>query len=132
MRFASTASRRPFFKSSTGKRAFVEKFLHQLVVAFGDQFHQRFVRCLRFFGQIGGNFLDFGFAVAIGRVDQRLHRDQINHAAETLSPSRWAVESAPRRGRNTCCSDSSARSKLASSRSIQFSTNARGRSYSVA
>ena len=34
------------------------------------------------FGQLGGNFLDLGFAVAIGRIDQRLHRDEIHHAAK--------------------------------------------------
>ncbi len=66
------------------KRAFLEEFLHQLVFAFGNQFHQRFMRCLRLVGHVGWNFLDFRFAVAIGRVDQRLHRHQVDHAPETL------------------------------------------------
>ena len=57
-----------FFQVRDRQRAFVEKFLHQRVVAFGDQFDQRLVRGFRFFGHLGGNFADLRFAVAIGLV----------------------------------------------------------------
>ncbi len=74
MRFASTASRKPFLQILHRQRALVEKLLHQLVVAFGHHLHQRFVRRFRLLGEISRNFFDLRFAVAIRRVDQRLHR----------------------------------------------------------
>ena len=64
------------------QRALLEKFLHQRVVALGDHFHQRFVRDLRRLGQIRGNLLDLRLAVAVRRVDVRLHRDQVDDAAK--------------------------------------------------
>ena len=73
-----------FFQIVDGKRSFVKKFLHQGVIAFGDEFHERFVGCFRFFREIGGNFFNFGFAVTVGRVHQRFHGDEINHAAEAF------------------------------------------------
>ena len=73
-----------FLQIVDGKRALVKKFLHQGVVAFGDEFDKRFVGCFRFFRQIGGNFFYFGFAVAVGRVHQRFHRDEIDHSAEAF------------------------------------------------
>jgi hypothetical protein len=83
-RWARTASRRPFFRSATGKRALVEKLLHQRVVAFGDHFHQGFVRFLGVLDEGCGNFFDFRLAVAIRRVGQRLHGDQVHHPAKAF------------------------------------------------
>ena len=67
--------------------ALVEKFLHELVVAFGDEFHQRFMAELGFFGEGLRDFFNLGDAIAVGRVNQGLHGDQVHHAAKTLFPA---------------------------------------------
>ena len=64
------------------QRALLEEFFHQRVIALGDHFHQRFVRGLGGLGQILGNLLDLRLAVAVGRVDMRFHRDQVDHPAK--------------------------------------------------
>ena len=64
------------------QRAFLEKFLHQRVVALGDHFHERFVCDLGRVRQIRGNLFDPRLAVAVRRVDMRLHGDQVDRAAK--------------------------------------------------
>ena len=73
-----------FLQIVDGKRSLVKKFLHQGVITFGDEFDKRFVGCFRFFRQIGGDFFYFGFAVAVRRVHQSFHCDEINHSAEAF------------------------------------------------
>src|ERR1700722_20537130 len=67
--------------------ALVEKFLHKLIVPFGYQFDQRFVAELGFFGEGLRNFFNLGDAVAVGRINQILHGDQVHHAEKTLFPA---------------------------------------------
>ena len=55
--------------------AFPEEFLHQIVVAFRNHLHQLLVRFLGLVRQR---------CVAVGLIDVRLHRHQIDHAAKTL------------------------------------------------
>ena len=64
------------------QRALLEKFLHQRVIALGDHFHQGFMRDLGRLGQVLGNLLDLGLAVAVRRVDVRFHGDQVDDPAE--------------------------------------------------
>ena len=126
IRFASTASRKPFLQVLNRQRAFVEKFLHQRVVAFGDHLDQRFVRRFRLFGQGAREFLRSWLCRRHPGCTRAPSSPPGPQRLENLFPRRWAVRAAPRRAQTPCCSDSSARSKLASSRSIQFSTKARG------
>ena len=65
-----------------GDGAFAEELLHHFVVAFGDHFDDLFVGFLGFIDERVGNFLDLGFAVAIGGVEVRFHGDQIDDPAE--------------------------------------------------
>jgi len=66
-------------------RALAEEFLHQLVLAFRHQFHQRLVRPLGRFFQSRGDLPDLAVTVAAGRIEERLHGDQINHAFESFA-----------------------------------------------
>src|SRR5207253_10774326 len=56
-----------------GNRAFVEEFFHQLVVAFGNQLDQLFVRLLGGAGQIGGDLTFLAFSVSAELVSVSLH-----------------------------------------------------------
>ncbi len=56
MRLARDGIAKALLQVFDRKRAFVEKLLHQRVVAFGHQFHERFVRRFRFFGQCRREF----------------------------------------------------------------------------
>ena len=67
---------------STGQGALLEEFFHVGVVAFGDHFHQGFVGGLRLVGVLGGDVAFFALAVAIGRVGEGVHADQIDDALE--------------------------------------------------
>ena len=59
--------------------------LHQLVFAFGHQFHQRLMGCFGLGGQAGRDFAgDLAAAVAPGGVMEGLHRHQIDHAMKAL------------------------------------------------
>ncbi len=62
------------------KRARVEKFLHQCIVAFGNHLDQLFVRGLGDVFHVGGNFGLFPLAVSTQIVRVRLHADEIHHA----------------------------------------------------
>ena len=64
-----------FLQITDGQGAFVEKFLHQCVIAFRDQLNQRFVRSLGFFGKNCGDIFYFSFAIAVWRVGEGFHRD---------------------------------------------------------
>ena len=67
-----------------GDGALGEVLFHQLVFAFGDQFDQRFVGGLGRLGEAGGNFGDLAAAVAVGRVVEGLHGDQVDDAVKTV------------------------------------------------
>ena len=69
--------------------ALVEELLHQSVVALGDHFHQGFVGFLGVGEEGCGDLFDFRLAVAIRRVVQRLHGDQVHHPAKTLLRTDW-------------------------------------------
>ena len=56
-----------------GNRAFVEEFFHQLVVAFGNQLDQLFVRLLGGAGQIGGYLTFLAFTASAELVSVSLH-----------------------------------------------------------
>ena len=82
MRRSRKAALQPAQQILDGKRALLKKLLHQLVVALGDHLDQLFVRLLGRLGHVRGNLFDLGAAVAVRRVDQRLHGHQIHHAAK--------------------------------------------------
>ena len=67
-----------------GDGAFGEVLFHELVFAFGDQFDEGFVGGLGAGDQAGGNFADLAAAVAIGRVVEGLHGDQVDDAVEAV------------------------------------------------
>src|SRR5215469_5222142 len=54
----------------------------QRIVAFGDHFHERFVRGFSRVGKIGWDFALFALAVAIGREGNRLQANEIDDALE--------------------------------------------------
>ena len=62
----------------------LEELFHQLVVAFGDQLDQFFVRFLRGRGQVGGDLCFFPLAIAAEFVGIGLHLHQVDDAAETF------------------------------------------------
>ena len=62
-----------------------QKFMENLVVVFGNGFHQLRMERLRLFLQLGGNLNRLvSRANRLIRPDHSLHRDQINHAAEFI------------------------------------------------
>ncbi len=65
-----------------GKRALLEELLHVRIVAFGHDFDQDFMRLLRLFGLICRDFRLFPLAVAIRRIEERLHPNQVDNALE--------------------------------------------------
>src|SRR5215472_17055831 len=65
-----------------GQRTLSEELLEQRIVAFGDHFHERFVRGFSRIGKIGWDFALFALAVAIGREGNRLHANEIDDALE--------------------------------------------------
>jgi len=67
-----------------GNGAFAEKFLHHLVVAFGDHFDEPFVSLFRFIFQRIRNIFDGGLAITVGRIHVGFHGDEIDHAAEAF------------------------------------------------
>ena len=129
--FSATMARRtPGIKSSIGMRSFAEKFFHQLVVAFRDHLYQFFVSFLGVIRRARREFLRSWLC--------RRHRactNALSWPTRSITPRKPL--SVPMGSCNAttllpkaCCSDSIDRSKLAKSRSIQVSTNARGMSYS--
>ena len=64
------------------ERPFVEKLLHQGIIALGHHLDERFVRFLGGVRQIGGDIALFALAVTIGSVGIGFHADQVDHALE--------------------------------------------------
>ena len=81
---AWNAPRRPFIRSSIGSVPFSKN--SSISASSPSATISTSFSCAVFggLGQIRGNLLDLGLAVAVGRVDMRLHGDQIDHAAEIL------------------------------------------------
>ena len=133
MRLAWTASRRPFLQIFDRQRALRRKTPASARRRLPRPFPPALsCAALAASARSAGNLFDLRLAVAVGRVRSAPSWRPDPPRPETLSPRRSAVAPAPRRGRTPAATDSSARSKLASSRSIQLMTKARGRSYSVA
>ena len=84
-----------------GNGALLEVLFHQLVFAFGDELHQRFVARPWRRPRAGREFpRSFAAAIAAGRVGVCLHGDQIDHAVKSLRIGRWAT------GRERSCGPS--------------------------
>src|SRR3569833_322937 len=59
-------------------RSLCEELLHQLVLTFGNQLDQRFMRLFCLLRNTGRNLAcDLASAIAIRRVMERLHRDEV-------------------------------------------------------
>ena len=62
--------------------ALFEELFHVGIVAFGDHFHQGFVGGLRLVGVLGGDVAFLALTVAIGRVGEGAHANQVDDALE--------------------------------------------------
>ena len=62
----------------------VEELAHQLVIAFGDEFDEGFVRGFGLLGHVGGDLFDAGASVAADLIVVGLHLDEIDDALEVL------------------------------------------------
>ena len=83
MRSSRMASWSAVIRCCSGMVPFGEVLLHQLVFAFGHQFDQRLVSGLGLRGEAGGNLAgDLAAAIAVGRVVEGLHGDQVDNAVE--------------------------------------------------
>ena len=82
MRISRTPGAHAFENVFDREGALLEELLHVGVVAFGDHFDQGFVGLLRLVGVLAGNLAFLALAVAIGRVGEGLHANQIDDALE--------------------------------------------------
>ena len=75
-----------------GNGAFGEVLFHELVFAFSDQFDQGFVGGFGAGNQAGGDFVDLASTVAVRRVEEGLHSDQVDDAVETTGIGNWKLD----------------------------------------
>src|ERR1035441_8448474 len=74
------------------KRALLEELFHVGIVAFGDHFHQGFVRLLRLVGVGGRDVALLAFPVAIRRVGEGPHANQIDNTVEIALAAHGEVD----------------------------------------
>ena len=67
-----------------GDGSLFKELFHQLVLAFGDELDQGLVGFLGGVGHSGGDFSGLAAAVAVGRVVEGLHGDEVDHALEAV------------------------------------------------
>ena len=67
-----------------GDRALAEELFHEFVFAFGDDFDERFVRGFGVVHDGVGDLAHFAVAVAIRRVEEGLHGDEVDYSVKAL------------------------------------------------
>src|SRR6185437_3724347 len=75
-----------------GDGALFEEFLHQLVLAFGDELHQGLVGGLGLGSQVGGHFAALAATVSIRRVEVGSHGYKIDHPVKALGIGDWELD----------------------------------------